>query len=74
MSQPMLHLKEQSLGQKPSRWDSIPMSWMVSTDTQAREILQRSVMPSVGTPRLITRAVYFLNRPHSSREGFRDRD
>ena len=51
---------------------------MVSTDAQARGEPQNERVWNrffiLGTHRVITRAVYFLNRSHSSREMFLDND
>ena len=75
-SQPMPHSSERTLGQKPSRWDSIPKSWMVSRDTQAwgRSGVTTSQEYTLITMSVVTRAVYLLNRFHSSWERFLDKD
>ena len=75
-SQPISHSNERSLGQKPSRWDSIAKSWIVSRDTQAwgRFGATNSQEHIPYTASAVTRAVYLLNRFHSSWEIFLDKD
>jgi hypothetical protein len=75
VSQPTLYSNPRSRGQNSPRCDSIARIWMVSTDTQAAGRLNtphRGFFP--GVLRVITRAVYFLNRSHSSRERSLNRD
>ena len=70
------HRNERTLGQKASRWDSIAKSWMVSRDTQARERFWVTTgwEYTLSTTSAVTRAVYLLNRFHSSWERFLDKD
>jgi hypothetical protein len=73
-SQPKLHATARSRGQNSPRCDSIPRIWMVSADTRATGWLDMVPFVLPGASRMVTRAVYFLNRSHSSRERFLDRD
>jgi hypothetical protein len=73
-SQPMLHPTARSRGQNSPRCDSIARIWMVSADTRTTGGLNMITGDLPGILKMITRAVYFLNRSHSSRERFLDRD